>query len=301
LTYSRFRANINLPRATDCSLDRFGYENSAEGVDLIVSLHEGDKGPSVTTLQNQLKGRGFPPGAIDGAFGPGTEAAVLAFQRSEGLPPTGVVNAQTAAKLSGNATAVAAAPPPGMPNVTVAIVSKMFPATHLDNIANNLPAVLGGLHSRRLTTVPIVLASLATIRAEMEGFEPLSEGISRFNTSPGGSPFDLYDHRKDLGNKGAGDGARFKGRGYIQLTGRANYATFGTQVGIDLIGDPDRANDKVIAAQLLAAFVKAKETALIEALQVKDLAMARRLVNGGSNGLDRFTEAYNIGLQLLPA
>ena len=115
----------------------------------------------------------------------------------------------------------------------------------------------------------------------------------------GRSPFDLYDNRKDLGNQGAGDGARFKGRGYVQLTGRVNYARFGPEAGADLIGDPDRANEKVTAAQILAAFVKVKEAALSAALAKNDLAAARRLVNGGSDGLDRFSEAYNLGL-LLP-
>jgi putative chitinase len=262
------------------------------------ALQEGASGAEVTALQQQLKVRGFPPGAIDGIFGPGTEAAVLAFQKSEGLPASGIVDAQTAAALSA-AAPVSVPPPPGMPNVTVAIVSKMFPATHLDHISSNLAPVLDALQRKTLTTVPIVLAALATIRAETEGFVPISEGISRYNTSPGGSPFDLYDHRKDLGNHGAGDGARFKGRGYVQLTGRVNYARFGPEVGADLIADPDRALEKVTAARILSAFVKAKEAALNAALAKDDLAAARRLVNGGSDGIDRFTEAYNIGFQLL--
>jgi peptidoglycan L-alanyl-D-glutamate endopeptidase CwlK len=261
------------------------------------TLQEGASGAEVTTLQQQLKVRGFPPGAIDGIFGPGTEAAVLAFQKSEGLAANGMVDSQTAAALS--AATPVSVPPPGMPNVTVAIVSKMFPTTHLDHISSNLAPVLDALQQRTLTTVPIVLAALATIRAETEGFVPISEGISRYNTSPGGSPFDLYDHRKDLGNHGSGDGARFKGRGYVQLTGRVNYARFGPEVGADLIADPDRALEKVTAARILSAFVKVKEAALNAALARNDLAAARRLVNGGSDGLDRFTEAYNIGLQLL--
>ena len=53
--------------------------------------------------------------------------------------------------------------------------------------------------------------AIATIRAETAGFEPISEFKSRFNTSPQGHPFDLYDSRKDLGNCGAPDGTNFKG------------------------------------------------------------------------------------------
>jgi len=179
----------------------------------MMTLREGDSGPDVVALQKRLRERSFSPGAIDGNFGPGTEAAVLAFQNSEGLLADGVVGPRTAAALG---FAGADLPPPeAMPNVTVAIVSKMFPATPLQNIQNNLPQVLQSLHDASLTSVPIVLAALATVRAETEGFVPISEGISRFNTSPGGEPFDLYDKRRDLGNRGTGDGAKFKGRGYV--------------------------------------------------------------------------------------
>jgi len=262
-------------------------------------LEEGSSGGDVTTLQTRLQVHGFSPGAIDGTFGPGTEAAVLAFQRSEGLVPDGIVGARTARALG---FADADLPPPAaMPNVTVGIVSKMFPQTPLDPIKTNLPHVLAALVAADLTAVPIVLAALATIRAETEGFLPISENLSRYNTSPGRAiPFDLYDNRKDLGNEGPPDGAAFKGRGYVQLTGRTNYAKYGPLVGVDhLIAEPDRANDPDIAAKLLAAFIAAKEAAIGSALAANDFAAARRQVNGGTNGLDRFISAYRIGAGLI--
>lgn len=69
----------------------------------------------------------------------------------------------------------------------------------------------------------MVLMALSTIRAETEGFEPINEGLSKYNTSPGGHPFDLYDYRSDISNKRKDHGAKYKGRGLIQLTGRFNY------------------------------------------------------------------------------
>jgi peptidoglycan L-alanyl-D-glutamate endopeptidase CwlK len=177
----------------------------------------------------------------------------------------------------------------------------MFPATRLDNIKANLPYVLMAMKEAGLVAVPVVLAALATIRAETEGFVPIDEGLSRFNTSPGGHAFDLYDHRADLGNRGPTDGADFKGRGFVQLTGRANYQRFGAIIGIDLVRNPDQANDTETAARLLAAFVAAKEMIIKEALLHDDLRAARRAVNGGSHGLDRFSDAYRIGQSLLAA
>jgi len=144
-----------------------------------------------------------------------------------------------------------------------------------------------------------VLMALASIRAETESFEPISEGKSRFNTSPDGHPFDLYDNRRDLGNQGQPDGERYKGRGFIQLTGRDNYKKHGQAIGQDLVNNPDLANDPAIAAKLLASFLKNKERAIKEALLENDLKQARKLVNGGSHGLDRFTDAYAIGNRLI--
>jgi peptidoglycan L-alanyl-D-glutamate endopeptidase CwlK len=148
----------------------------------------------------------------------------------------------------------------------------------------------------------MVLVALATICAETGSFLPISEGQSHFNTSPGGHPFDLYDSRADLGNQGAPDGERFKGRGFIQLTGRANYALHGAAIGLgsQLIENPDLANIPGIAARLLASFLKTHEQRIRAALAIGDLHAARRLVNGGSHGLDAFTAAYNAGLALVP-
>jgi len=261
-------------------------------------LKEGDSGPKVKALQARLKKLGFSPGALDGDFGPGTEAAVMAFQNSEGLLADGLVgpSTQKALGLRGKNPVLSV-----LPNVSVKIVSKMFPFTPVDNIKKHLPALLDGLTEKALIDKPMVLMALATIRAETEGFEPISEGRSRYNTSPGGHPFDLYDHRRDLGNQGDGDGDRFKGRGFIQLTGRANYKTHGEAIGLgnQLIEKPELANDSVIAARLLASFIKNKEQSIKRALLEGDLKSARRYVNGGSHGLDRFSEAFNIGSALI--
>lgn len=263
------------------------------------TLKVDDKGAAVKRLQQRLMKKGFNPGKIDGHFGLGTEAAVMAFQKNAGLLADGVVGPRTLTALGLTKDDEL---PSVIPGVTVAVVSQMFPFTPIGNIKENLPNVLAKLADANLVDKPMVLMALGTIRAETESFKPIAEGISRFNTSPNGHDFDLYDNRKeDLGNRGRPDGERFRGRGYVQLTGRFNYTKFGPIVGLGtrLVNEPELACDSDVAARLLAAFLKNKERAIKEALLDDDLKGARRLVNGGSHGLDRFTHAYRIGEALL--
>jgi peptidoglycan L-alanyl-D-glutamate endopeptidase CwlK len=264
----------------------------------MANLSLGSKGPAVRALQRSLRSKGFDPGAIDGAFGHGTEAALVAFQKSAGLLADGIAGPRTLAALAGRREARLASV---LRRVDAGMVSRMFPHTPLGNIRRNLPPVLSALAAAKLHDRPMVLMGLATIRAETESFEPVAEGRSRWNTSPAGHPFDLYDNRADLGNRGKPDGERFRGRGYVQLTGRFNYAKYGEAIGLGkrLLDEPELASDPRIAGKLLAAFLAPRERAIKQALLERDYRAARRLVNGGSHGLDRFTDAFERGEALL--
>ena len=261
-------------------------------------LQEGSSGPEVVALQTKLQELGFSPGRLDGRFGLATRAAVLAFQKSAGLLADGVAGPRTQGALG---LVTDSSLPSVLSGVTVPMVAKMFPHTPVENVHANLPFVLAALGKRELADKPMVLIALAMVRAETDSFVPISEGISPFNTSPGGHPFDLYDYRKDLGNAGRGDGEKFKGRGFIQLTGRANYQQYSAALGLgrQLAENPEWANAPDIAAELLASFLKEKERAIKEALLEKDLKLARTLVNGSSHDLERFAETFNIGTVLI--
>lgn len=188
--------------------------------------------------------------------------------------------------------------------VVVTNVTPMFPGTPQKNIVENLPFVETGLRKCGLADRSMLLMALGTIRAETAGFVPIPEGQSRFNTAPGGEPFGLYGPGtsigRTLGNTQPGDGARFKGRGYVQLTGRSNYARIGSQIGVDLVGTPDLGCDGATAGLILAQFLKNAGTRIRNALVTDNLADARKAVNGGSHGLDAFTAAYRAGLNSLP-
>ncbi|WP_341325927.1 glycoside hydrolase family 19 protein [Methylotuvimicrobium sp. KM2] len=95
----------------------------------------------------------------------------------------------------------------------------------------------------------------------------------------------LYGGRKDLGNTQPGDGYKYRGRGFVQLTGRANYERIGKAIGQDLVNNPDLAADPEIAAKAAFAYYKTNPR-LQKASKSGDVVAARRALNGGLNGID---------------
>lgn len=115
---------------------------------------------------------------------------------------------------------------------------------------------------------------LAQICHESDGFVTTTEYASGA----------AYEGRADLGNTQPGDGARFKGRGLIQLTGRANYAAYGPEIGLDLLANPEKAADPVISLNLACEYWKRHD--LNRFADQDNLEMITRRINGGLHGLD---------------
>ncbi len=263
------------------------------------ALRIDDRGALVERLQRRLLELGFNPGKIDGDFGTATEQAVMAFQLSRGLLSDGVAGPRTLTELGLTADNTL---PDATGHMSVQVASRMCPGALLSNIKINLPVLLESLREHRLHDRTMVLMAVATIRAETAGFVPISEGRSKFNSSPSGHPFDLYDFRGDIGNAAVGDGARFRGRGFVQLTGRTNYRRYGPRLSpaVDLEAHPELANDAKIAADLLSLFIGDRELNIKDALLAGNFQAARRLVNGGKHGLAEFMQAYQTGDAALP-
>lgn len=99
-----------------------------------------------------------------------------------------------------------------------------------------------------------------------------------FNTVYGGTWGE-----KNLGNTEEGDGYKYRGRGLIQITGRANYKKFGELIGVDLEASPDKALEQETAEKIALAYwntrVKPKVT------NFSDTRAVTKLINGGSHGL----------------
>jgi len=95
---------------------------------------------------------------------------------------------------------------------------------------------------------------------------------------------EAYEGRADLGNTQPGDGVRYKGRGLIQLTGRANYAAYGKILGLDLVGHPELAADP--PTSLVVACEYWKQRGLNAFADQDDIETITRRINGGLNGID---------------
>lgn len=138
-------------------------------------------------------------------------------------------------------------------------------------------------------------ALMAQSYVETEGFTDMTEDYN-------GSPEEYFNGRyspdhnpaaaEDLGNTQPGDGFRFFGRGFLQLTGRYNYERAGREIGIDLVNNPDLAADPEISLRITRWFWRWKVTRLTD--NFDDTGTITRLITGHeSQGLDRRQQAFD--------
>jgi len=118
-------------------------------------------------------------------------------------------------------------------------------------------------------------------------------------STPLPSGFERYEGRSSLGNVEPGDGAKFRGRGYLMITGRANYQRYGEALGIDLVENPDKAAEPAVAAAILVRYFKMREDKFVQALAQNDLARVQRLVSGNPVQLQKVSPRYAVYLELL--
>ncbi|MEO5812331.1 MAG: C1 family peptidase [Rhodanobacter sp.] len=107
------------------------------------------------------------------------------------------------------------------------------------------------------------------------------------------------DLARRLGNTQRGDGQRFKGRGPIQITGRANYKTFGDPMGLDLVGNPEQAGTPDVAFAIAGLFWERK--GLNELADAGNFTEITRRINGGQNGAADREHFYAVAKLVLGA
>ena len=187
---------------------------------------------------------------------------------------------------------------------TSEFVIRLMPEANKNYIKRYWPVVYMALDEYGLDYEEMALMTLATIAAETGNFNiTVREFMSRYNTTPEGRQrghyFDKPDDRADLGNIRKPDGERYRGGGAIQLTGRYNFGEVGERLKLPLEEKPELIEHPVVSARALAVYLSNKEEPIVSALESRDLRTARRLVNGGSHGLDRFQNTYTRGMRLI--
>jgi hypothetical protein len=162
---------------------------------------------------------------VDGQIGPRTREAWKFFKEATGQTGFDTIEGESAARL------VQAMNNPGELIGELQVdLPPDFPFLRKKSVANreqSVAALIAAARERELTTEQIAYV-LATAEHESDSFSTLEEYSSG----------NQYEGRKALGNVYKGDGTRFKGRGYVQLTGRINYEKYAEKTGIELVTLP---------------------------------------------------------------
>jgi putative chitinase len=273
-------------------------------------LKLGSTGEEVRKLQELL--------GVDaiGKFGPKTEAAVKGWQSAHGLTPDGIVGDATWAKMFAPKQEVAApVAKPSAPTTDFKLYSLKghVPQAVIDAIPDT--AAKFGI------TTPLRLAHfLAQCGHESGGFRAVQENLNYgakgllgifgkyFKTIAQATAYErkpekianlVYANRMGNGNEASGEGWKYRGRGYIQLTGKENYKAFDATVPEDITANPDLVATKYALASAGFFFKKNNLWSICDKGSSPDVVtLVTKRVNGGTIGLaDRqkhFKEYYNL-------
>lgn len=156
--------------------------------------------------------------------------------------------------------------------ITAEDLKAICPTTKLSTLALYVEPLNDAMREFNIDTPEREAMFLAQIAHESGGFHYVKELASG----------QAYEGRSDLGNASVGDGVRYKGRGLIQITGRANYQACGDALGCDLIDSPDRLCDPDMAARSAGWFWGTH--GLNDLADRGDFLRVTKRINGGSNG-----------------
>jgi putative chitinase len=274
-------------------------------------LKVGSEGADVKKLQEKLGVEAI------GKFGPKTEAAVKAWQKANGLKDDGIVGDATWSKLFGEEK-------PKAEVIKEDVVIAPVGSLNIDKLKGHIPdAVLVQIPETakkfNITNNLRLAHFLAQCGHESGGFKAVSENLNysadglkkifgkyfpgNLNESYARQPEKIasrvYASRMGNGDEASKEGFKFRGRGYIQLTGKANYTNFTKFIGEDCVANPDLVATKYPLASAAFFFDSNKLWAICDkgADDATVTAVTKR-VNGGTIGLpDRikhFKEYYNL-------
>jgi putative chitinase len=268
-------------------------------------LKVGSKGNEVKQLQEKL---GL---SADGSFGPGTEKAVKAWQSANGITADGVVGDGTWSKMFGGVST-----PVATPVSNVVIPPSSF---KLENLKGHVPdaviAQIPDTAAKFNITNPLRLAHfLAQCGHESGGFKAVSENLNysakglvgtfgkyfnsttaaQYERKPEMIASRVYGSRMGNGDEASKEGYKFRGRGYIQLTGKSNYTNFAKFIGEDTIANPDLVATKYPLASAAFFFDSNKLWSICDkGADTATVTAVTKRVNGGTIGLDDRIKHFN--------
>jgi putative chitinase len=271
-------------------------------------LKIGSKGEDVKKLQEKL---GL---SADGSFGPGTEKAVKEWQSSNGLTADGIVGDGTWSKMFGGVSTP-------IVNSNVVIPPSSFKLEKLKgHIPDSVIAQIPDTAAKFNITNTLRLAHfLSQCGHESGGFKAVSENLNysakgllgtfpkyfnattaaQYERKPEMIASRVYASRMGNGDESTKEGYKFRGRGYIQLTGKSNYTNFAKFIGEDTVGNPDLVANKYPLASAAFFFDSNKLWSICDLGSTDDVVTkVTKRVNGGTIGLpDRikhFKEYYEL-------
>ena len=281
------------------------------GKSKIMVLKVGSEGADVKKLQEKLGVEAI------GKFGPKTEAAVKAWQKANGLKDDGIVGDATWSKLFGEAK-------PKAEVIKEDVVIAPVGSLNIDKLKGHIPdTVLAQIPETakkfNITNNLRLAHFLAQCGHESGNFKAVSENLNysadglkkifgkyfpgNLNESYARQPEKIasrvYASRMGNGDEASKEGFKFRGRGYIQLTGKNNYTNFSKFIGEDCVTNPDLVATKYPLASAAFFFDSNKLWSICDkgADDATVTAVTKR-VNGGTIGLpDRikhFKEYYNL-------
>lgn len=273
-----------------------------------MTLKVGSKGEEVKKLQKML---GLEP---DGSFGPGTEKAVKAWQKANGLLDDGIVGNKTMDKLtevfsklvkedvvikpsgSLNLDGIKAHIPDGVFKEIAEVMDK-FKINNPLRIAHFLSQCGHESGGFKVTTENLNYSSSGLMSTFSRHF-PTKQLAEQYARNPEKIASKVYGSRMGNGNESTKEGWKFRGRGYIQLTGKDNYTAFDKFVPENILENPDLVATKY---PLLSAAWFFNKNCLSKAdMGATDEAVSAvtRCVNGGYNGIEdrksHFKKYYKI-------
>lgn len=271
-------------------------------------LKIGSKGEDVKKLQTKLSL------TADGSFGPKTEAAVNAWLIKNGLTPDGIITSSNKSwDLMFGTTIikedVVITPVEGL---NIEKLKGVIP----DVVITQIPETIKKFNITNKLRLAHFLSQCAhesgNFKAVSENLNYSADGLRKifgkyfpgnlaesYAKQPEKIASRVYGDRMGNGNESTKEGFKFRGRGYIQLTGKANYTKFTQFIGEDCVSNPDLVATKYPLASAAFFFDSNKLWTICDkgSDDVTVTAVTKR-VNGGTHGLDdrieKFKKYYNI-------